>query len=210
MELIELTKELFDTHEVRILGTTDEPLFVARDIGVILGLTQIRKTINDFDPSEKGINTVNTSGGDQKMMTLTYKGLQKLLRITRKNVPSALLNKFGINEIRVTPKETAFITNIRLAFSDIEIIEQHSVCGYLIDIYFPKYNLAVEYDEQHHIRQTRQDIEREALIIKQINCTFLRIPFDENIFTSIDRIRRQLNTLKPSFEAAASPLPSSK
>lgn len=47
---------------------------------------------------------------------------------------------------------------------------QYSVCNnkYRIDFYFPKLNIAIEYDENHHERQQNEDKVREYEIIRDI------------------------------------------
>ena len=60
--------------EIVIKGTTDEPLFRASDIGLILEITNIRTTIQPFDVTEKVVHTMDTLGGNQDVTFLTEKG----------------------------------------------------------------------------------------------------------------------------------------
>lgn len=71
---------------INIQGTYDEPLFQANQIGKLLGLTNIRKTIAKFDEDEKITMTDFTQGGIQRITFLTVVGLYRLLSMSRKPV----------------------------------------------------------------------------------------------------------------------------
>lgn len=86
--ILELSKLIFDNHEVRILGTPDNPLFIAKDIGKILNIKKILNTISNFDESKKVSQKVGTLGGPQNMTLLTKKGVLSVIFISNK--PEAL------------------------------------------------------------------------------------------------------------------------
>lgn len=44
---------------------------------------------------------------------------------------------------------------------DVKLIHQYYVSGYRIDFFLPEYNLAIEYDEEHHKSRTKEDKIRE-------------------------------------------------
>jgi len=89
--------------DISIRGTYENPLFRANDIGEILGIVQIRNTIQNFDETEKVSQIFETQGGPQNVSFLTEKGLYKLLFRSR----SPLAEKFQdwvcevIKEIRI-------------------------------------------------------------------------------------------------------------
>lgn len=61
---------------------------------------------------------------------------------------------------------------------ECEILRQYYVCGYSLDGYIPKLNLAIEIDEQYgHSSKTRieKDKIRENNIKKELDCVFWRI-----------------------------------
>ena len=72
--------------EIVIKGTINEPLFRANDVGTILEMTNIRATIQNFDDSEKVVNSIDTLGGSQQVSFLTEKGLYKVLFKSRKPI----------------------------------------------------------------------------------------------------------------------------
>ena len=73
---------------------------------------------------------------------------------------------------------------------------QYSVLGYRLDLYFPKYKLAIEVDELGHINgNINNEIERQKALEKELNCIFIRINPDEkdfNIFKKINKIYRHI------------------
>ena len=89
--------------EIVIKGTYDEPLFRANDIGEILEMSNIRAHIQNFDKSEKVVNTIDTLGGSQQVTFLTEKGLYKILFKSRKPIAEKFQNWICevIKEIRV-------------------------------------------------------------------------------------------------------------
>ncbi len=92
MEVIELTKDLFQGAEVRIFGTTDDPLFVAADLAKILDIKNIHETISKFDEDEKSVLLIPDRDNKlRKTILLTDSGLYRL--ILKSNKPVA--KEFG-------------------------------------------------------------------------------------------------------------------
>lgn len=74
----------FEKHNVTIYGTWEEPLFKASEIGDMLKLTQIRKSIQNLDNDQKKIEVGNTNTGLQDQYFVTEDGLYELLYVSRK------------------------------------------------------------------------------------------------------------------------------
>lgn len=79
----ELTKT-FEGQNIRILGTPEEPLFVATDICAILSLANAPQTLQSLDEDEKGICLTDTPGGKQELSVVTESGLYHLIFKSRK------------------------------------------------------------------------------------------------------------------------------
>jgi very-short-patch-repair endonuclease len=62
------------------------------------------------------------------------------------------------------------------------MLTQYSVLKYRIDLYFPKYKLAIECDEKAHKNKIEEDIKRENDIKSILNCTFIRYQPEEKDF----------------------------
>ena len=75
----------------------------------------------------------------------------------------------------------------------------NSIKDALIDLYFHKYNLAIEVDELGHAdRNNNNEIERQRTLERELNCVFIRINPDEpdfNILREINKIHRHINQL---------------
>jgi prophage antirepressor-like protein len=78
--------------EIVIKGTIENPLFRACDIGEILEMANIRVNIQNFDDTEKVIQSCNTEKGQQKVSFLTEKGLYKILFKSRKPIAEEFQN----------------------------------------------------------------------------------------------------------------------
>ena len=77
---------------------------------------------------------------------------------------------------------------------NIEVIKQYYVDGYKIDFYIPSKNIAVEYDEQQHKHQIKQDEEREEYIKSKLNCKFIRCDYtDEDIVNVMKVVKEVVN-----------------
>ena len=76
----------FENQQVRFVGTSNKPEWVAQDVGTILELQNIRQLLAKFDEDEKGVCTIYTPGGQQEMLTVTEPGLYRLIFKSRKAV----------------------------------------------------------------------------------------------------------------------------
>lgn len=75
---------------------------------------------------------------------------------------------------RIGTNEKEILDQIEYEFN-LKIKRQHPVCGYLLDGFSKKYNIAFEVDERGHIFRQEKDKKRQNIIEKEINCTFIRI-----------------------------------
>ena len=76
---------------------------------------------------------------------------------------------------------------------------QYRVLGYRIDLYFHNNNLAIEVDELGHaVRNLSNEIERQKVLEKELNCVFIRINSDEknfNIFKEMNKIHKHIKKI---------------
>jgi len=79
----------FEGQEIKVIGSTDTPEWVATDVGTVLGLSPItvRRRLSKMPDSWKGVHSMNTLGGQQQMLTVTEPGLYEL--IFRSDKPAA-------------------------------------------------------------------------------------------------------------------------
>lgn len=78
-------------------------------------------------------------------------------------------------------KEINFIDKLEKVLEPLDIkgVKQYQVMDnkYRIDYYIPKFNLAIEYDENNHIYY-KHDEDREKEIKQELNCEFIRVSDD--------------------------------
>ena len=130
-----------------------------------------------------------------------------LLHINR--VPSIIKfrSKLGFkNNELVLSKECSIIIKLINAFSPItEIIRQHNVLYYYVDLYLPKYKLVTEIDELgHNDRDNNTETIREKEIKDYLKCKFIRINTDKPDYDisieigKINKIIKEINDEKSS------------
>jgi len=78
---------LFEKKEIRIVGTCNQPWFVAKDICNILNIKNVSLTLDKLPEEWKGTKVIGTLGGEQIMNIINESGLYKL--ILRSNKPIA-------------------------------------------------------------------------------------------------------------------------
>lgn len=76
----------FKNKNIMIYGTWEEPLFKASEIGEMLSIKQIRKSIQNIDDEYKRIESCNTNIGSREQYFLTEQGLYELLFVSRKEI----------------------------------------------------------------------------------------------------------------------------
>lgn len=81
-----------------------------------------------------------------------------------------------------------FVNAIQKAFFGEDIQTQYPVDIYKIDIYFPKYKLAVEFDENEHRYKQAEDLKRQRYIEDAIKCKFIRVNETCCIYEAINKI----------------------
>jgi len=74
----------FNNNEVRIIGTYEEPWFVAKDICDILELSQVNKAILNIPEKWKGRKIIPTLGGEQEMVIINEPALYKMIMRSNK------------------------------------------------------------------------------------------------------------------------------
>lgn len=107
-----------------------------------------------------------------------------------------LANKFKYN-VRSARFEYKYLNEIQdfLNVMNIEYIPQYQVDNYKIDLYIPKFNLAIEIDEEEHKYKKDYDSKRQSYIENKIHCKFVRVNEGESCGSMIARIIKEMNLL---------------
>jgi prophage antirepressor-like protein len=69
----------FHGHQIRWGGPKDCPWFVAQDVCDVLDIAEARSAIRSLPEDEKGVQTLHTPGGTQKLLILYEPGLYRLI-----------------------------------------------------------------------------------------------------------------------------------
>ena len=193
---ITVAKILETKYNCRVIINEDENTFLycARDIGKLLNIKNISDTIINY--KNKVLVKISTNRGKQNFTFINYNDLLKIFCKTRKPniIEIAKELNINLNNDIYTYIETNTLKCILDAFNGEEMIYQYKVKQYFIDLYFPKYKLAIECDETGHYREIMKnnDIIRENNIKKEItDIYFIRYRPEEkdfNIFKLINSI----------------------
>ena len=96
----------------------------------------------------------------------------------------------------INTKEQTAINVIKDAFEGEDMQTPYSLLGYRINLYFHKHKLVIEVDELGHAdRNLSDEIERQKMLEKELDCMFIRInPDGKNfiIFREINKIHRHI------------------
>jgi very-short-patch-repair endonuclease len=183
-------ENILKQYNIEIIKENNQIFVECRLLGNLLELRNIRVSINSFSSEEKCLfNRKDSQGNIRKTMCLSENGFKKLICSSRKPKAVLIAKQLGLNiSHKYVVPETSFIINIKQAFLGENIITQYQVDKYNIDLYFPKYKLAIEFDEFKHKFTQKEDKIRQDYIISKLNCIFERIKEDDNIFVSINKI----------------------
>jgi len=119
MELIKKIdkKFSFDNKELRVLGTCEEPWFVAKDICDVLQIKDVSMALKKIQEKWKGTKIIGTLGGNQDMRIINESAVYKL--IMRSNKPIAeKFQEFVCEEILPSIRKTG-------EFKLKELMEKH-------------------------------------------------------------------------------------
>ena len=87
----------------------------------------------------------------------------------------------------IMTEEQSVLTKLDTFFKTEDKLFQHNVLGYIIDLYVPKYRLAIEVDQLGHCtRDIKSEIERQNKIEKELDCKFIRIDLSREKFYITD------------------------
>ena len=158
-------------------------------------------------PADSGIRSVIATGSfkhsNNKFENLfTKRGYLKLTKTFTNNTEYKIIKKvyefLGGNEnidIYVSNErlEISFFKLLKEALKeiDVKLIHQYYVSGYRIDFFIPEYNLAIEYDEDHHKLRTKEEKIREKEIKKETGCKFIRCSYRDSNIKNLMKILKE-------------------
>ena len=106
-------KKFLDTESgivIRVAGTPERPLFVAKDVCDVLGIANSRDAINELDQDERDdVGITDTIGRQQQMSVVTESGLYALVFKSRKPEAKAF-RKWVTGEVLPSIRKTGSFT----------------------------------------------------------------------------------------------------
>ncbi|MBO0995929.1 BRO-N domain-containing protein [Bacillus sp. SD088] len=150
--------ELLDKKEVLgkeldFYGTTDDPLFLAKDVAEWIEHSDVSKMVKMIDEDEKVRKNVPTLGGLQESWFLTEDGLYEVLMLSRKPVAKQMKKEIKIilKELRVN----GVVVSDQASYEQVK----YNVDTFLVNL--DDYNITKLYDliegflEYHREKKTR-------------------------------------------------------
>lgn len=97
-------------------------------------------------------------------------------------------------DVRSARFEYKYLNEIEDFLNEINMdyIEQYPVDNYRIDLYIPRYNTAIEIDEEEHKYKKDKDLIRQKYIENKIHCKFIRVNEGTSCGCAIARIAKEL------------------
>lgn len=122
---------------LRVYGTAEEPLFLAKDVAEWIGHSNSRMMLASVDDDEKVVRIVYTPGGNQECWFLKEDGLYEVLMQSRKPIAKEI--KKEIKKILKTIRLTGgYISNAKMMvnvyFSDVPEEQKTIIEGLLVGI----------------------------------------------------------------------------
>lgn len=193
-------EKFIQKYNIRTENINNKCWFVVTDICKALNLcntSEVIKRLYDYEKNKIGIKTI---GGIQTLCVVNLSGLKKIILASRKPGSIDMCKQLDIDyNYKIIPKETEFMYNIKLSFSNEIMVDQFSIGNekifYRIDLYFPRHKLAIEFDEndQHNsTNKQKDDLKRQTEIEHILDCKFIRVKENENIFNIINLIHKHI------------------
>jgi very-short-patch-repair endonuclease len=205
----------FNNSNLRILFIGNKEYFIAKDIAELLGYANTRDAILKHCKRAVSIkdltSSINLEDLDFSKITTpnNYKSIKLIpesdvLTLIQKARTISLSEKDSILEmlnlkhkfISISAKETEFFLVLKTVLNqmNIQIETQYKVLNYRIDGYIEEFNIAIEFDENHHNLEINKekDLLREKEIKDILKCSFVRLKENtdhyQNIGIVIDKI----------------------
>jgi prophage antirepressor-like protein len=113
-------------HNIKVFNTKVRPLFLAKDIGILMGISQINVLIRKFEPEEKIIGYIKNNNKIKKVIFLTRHGIYRCFFASRSPL-AKLFRKFICNLVdHMIEHEAEIMNKISKTFQieNPELIEQ--------------------------------------------------------------------------------------
>lgn len=164
----------YNGNTLRVYGTTEKPLFVAAEIGSIIGLSKVHTSLANINPNFRATGILPTNGGNQRMAMLTIEGLRFLVYRSKKEEAVAFINWINTQLATVAPP--------KIQYQDIDLNEYDGEsCVYLVSLSPTEYKFGVSGDVARRFITHRANFTRlgySPKIVKVWTCKTAQIMRD--------------------------------
>lgn len=214
-----LTVRLFNGAEIRIFGTADDPLFIANDVAKVLEITNVCRTISNFESYEKTHIRIRYSASEHRVVNaLTEAGLYALVIISKKPaarefrkwlltevLPSIRKNgKYSLEEVETLKRDLEIARSQIAAPQKTEAVVHHydindyvnNPCVYIIHLIDTDYKFGVSGEIDVRTDAHMVDFKKEGCApkcIKVWKCETMQIMKDVEM--KIKRLAKQQGIL---------------
>ena len=196
-------EDRISVQNLRVDDQTDTIWFVGKDIAKILEYKDTSQAVRKNVDIEDRIKVKKLGLGsdcilDPQTILINKNGSIDLVLKSRKHKAIDLARELGINvkSRKYEEKESECLRAIETTFKGEKFKKQYSVKSYRIDMYMPKYRIAIECDENgHRDRNIEYEIQRQKDIEHLLNCQFIRFNPDSkdfNIFEVLNQINKAI------------------
>lgn len=117
----------YNSHAVRTISINGEPHFSALDIGKIIEIANIHSRINKFNNDEKSTHLIPTRSGNQEMIVLSVRGMNRLLDTCSKPKVKAVMKWFIFDVLQDFYQQTPKQTQVQLMVSLAQMVIQQCI-----------------------------------------------------------------------------------
>jgi len=194
-------------HQIYTIHDDEKNIYYhAKTICDILELRNARHAVRELK-NRKKYNQLKNNDNNKKRFGarsnwIDHESLRYLLAKSRR-VDEDLLNLVGIElySMKIECVEASIINGLRKSLPLENIIQNHCILQYNVDLYFPDYKLIIEIDENNHKHYDKDKEEQRENDIKNHikDITLLRYNPDGenfNIFDMIGDITKIITNLK--------------
>lgn len=198
--------------EIFVYEIDEKEWFIGKDIAEMLGYSEnsnpLRKwgtngaIVLEENKKKMYVKTIEIDSNirviNNNLSFITKDGVLQLISNSEKLTQQQKhewFTMFGVTNIFTSRKEIEFGSMLEEALKELElkIVPQYNVDNkYRIDFYIPQLNKAVEYDEQQHQYQEKEDIEREKYIKDKLGCKFIRCDYRDSDIKNVMKVLKEV------------------
>jgi prophage antirepressor-like protein len=195
----------YTIQNIKVYNTKNKPLFLAKDIGILLGISHVKMLVKKFESEEKIVGYIRTTNKDKQVIFLTKLGVYRCFYTSRSPL-AKLFRKFIGNLLdHMVTHESNLLKKISEKFQiqNPDLIEEgmNDLHDKLIE-YEKKYIeekekadlLMLECNEERKKREVSEQETLEVVVVNSFNMMHIeQLKVEKQAF--IDRIKNINNTI---------------